>query len=315
MTRNPVFLLALAVVLTGCYQVAPRASQNESVLATPTRLPNLRPAKTIVVDGSAIVGGIARSLARGFDGFTPGYNVQIGTAGTLDGFRLFCDDKTDIQGAIRLMDSGESADCTRNGVEYIQLTIAYDALAVVGDAPLDGCISASELAYIYNQDPAKLTWAGVRAGLPPIPVRIFAPSADSAAAQFFAEKVLDNRRSVRAGNIRELINKGGGIGYLSLTEARRLDGKLPILAVDDGSSCTSPTDQAIWDGSYAFLSRPLYLYLNRESLRRSEVFRFVTYTLSVPGQQHVLDTGFIPAPPKAYRDAQADIDRLLQHEG
>ncbi len=305
-------MMTVAVLLSGCLQIAPGASQNDNPPVSATRAPNPRPANTIVTDGSAIVGGITRSAALGFEGFTPGYIVQIGAAGTRDGFKLFCDDMTDIQGAIRPMDANESADCARSAVDFVELTVAYDALVVIGDVPLQNCISASELAYVYTHDVAKLTWRDVRAGLPLLPVKLFSPPPESAATQFFVERALNGQKSVRVGSIQNLITEGGGIGYLPLAEAQKLNGRLPILAVDDGSGCTSPSEQAVWDRSYSFLSRPLYLYVNRESLRRSEVFRFVTYLLSTSRQQCIRDAGFIPASPDTYRDEQNEIDRTLR---
>jgi phosphate transport system substrate-binding protein len=306
-------MLISATLLAGCYQVSPHASQPDGVPQTPVRVPNVRPMNTTVVDGSAIVAGIVRNVALGFEGFTPGYPVQIGSVGTRDGFNLFCADRTDIQAAVRLMDANESAACTRNGVDAIQLIIAYDVLAVIGDVPLGGCISASELRYLYSHDVSKATWRDIRAGLPRAPVRLFAPPADTAAAQFFAERVVGDQsgqKSARPASIQQLVAEGNGIGYLPVPQARKLNGRLQILAVNSGSGCTPPTDQATWDGSYSFLSRPLYLYVNRESVRRSEVFRFLSYLLSVPGKQHVLEAGFIPAPPEVYGEAQAEIDRV-----
>jgi phosphate transport system substrate-binding protein len=305
-------MIIVAMLLSGCYQVAPQASQSDTAPATPTRLPNLRPPRTVVVDGSAIVGGIARHIALGFAAFTPGYTVQVDAAGTRDGFKLFCDDGTDVQGAIRLMDAGESADCTRNGVSILQITLAFDALAVVGDAPVEGCISRSELAFVYSHDTSALTWHDIRAALPSVPIRVFAPSADTAAAQFFAERVLTNRTPARADTMPRLIANGGGIGYLPLVEAQQRGGRLPVLAVDSGSGgCTVPSEQAIWTGSYSLLSRPLYLYINRDSLRRVEVFRFVSYALSAPGQQRIRDAGFTLASPDTYATAQIELDRTF----
>ncbi len=107
-----------------------------------------------------------------------------------------------------------------------------------------------------------------------------------------------------------MIAEGDGIGYLALIDARRLAGRLPIIAVDSGAGCTAPSEETVWNGSYSFLSRPLYLYINRQSLRRSEVYRFISYLLSVPGQARANDSGFLSAPPEAYRDAQAEVDRL-----
>ncbi len=303
-------MLIVALALAGCYESAPAGSQGPGATTVPTHLPKPRPTDTTVVDGSAIVGAILHRAALGFQGFTPGYNVQINTSGTRDGFTLFCDDRTDVQAAIRPMDGSESAACARGGVEFIRLTLGYDALAVVSDAPLGGCISASELVYVYTHDPVKLTWRDVRAALPSTPVKVFALPAETAAAQFFAERVIGSQRAAHVLDLQQLVTKGGGIGYLPLPEARKLNGRLSILSVDSGSGCTAPAEQTIWDGTYSLLSRPLYMYVNRESLRRSEVLRFVSYTLSVPGQQFIQDAGFIPASSGTYREAQAEIDRV-----
>ncbi len=303
-------LLSLLPLLSACYQVAPDASQN--IAPTQVHIPNVRLANTVLVDGSAIVAVLLKNEVKGFASFTPGYNVEIGNAGTNDGFTLFCEDKTDIQMAVRAMSGDEAAACLRNGLDYLQLTVAYDVLAVIGDAPLNGCISATELTFLYTHDTTKLNWSNVRSGLPSVPIKIFAPSGQTAAAQFFAEQMLQGKQSLVVPDIQGLITGGSGIGYLSFVEARKLNGRLPILAVDSGTGCTMPSEQTVWDGSYALLSRPLYLYINRQSARRSEVFRFLSYALSVTGQSRIGNVGFLGAPPKTYEDAQTELDHANQ---
>jgi phosphate transport system substrate-binding protein len=262
------------------------------------------------------VGEITRSLALGFEGFTPGYTIKMGTAGTREGFALFCNDKTDIQQAVRVINGEESALCLRHGVNYLHITIAYDVLVVIGHAPVGECISATELAALYIQNTSHLgqalTWAEVRGGLPTTAVKVFAPPDETAAAQFFAERVLNGKPGVPVPDIKQLITGGDGLGYLPLAQARKLAGRLPILTVDSGGGCTAPSEESVWDNSYSYLSRPLYLYVNRESLRRSEVFRFMTYALSIPAQQRISDAGFLPAPPSVYRDVQTEIDHASQ---
>lgn len=307
-------LLNLLLVLTGCYQVAPEANlASQSSTPTPVRVSQPRPANTVVVDGSAIVAVLVKNVELGFESFTPGYAVEIGNAGTSAGFNLFCEDKSDIQMAVRAMSGDEVANCLRHGVDYLQIPIAYDALAVVSDTPIGNCVSATELTFLYTHDTAKLNWDDIRSGLAHAPVRIFAPPGQTAAAQFFAEQVLQGKQSIVVPDIQKLITDGNGLGYMPLVQARQLNGRLPILSVDDGTGCVAPSENTVWDSSYSFLSRPLYLYLNRQSLRRSEVFRFMSYALSVPGQQRIGDAGFITVPTKVYEDAQADLDRLNQN--
>jgi phosphate transport system substrate-binding protein len=313
--RLPLFFIlsTLVLFLTACYQVAPDNNPgSQSSTPTPVHVPQSRPTNTIIVDGSAIVASLLKNVELGFESFTPGYTVQIGNAGTSDGFTLFCQDKSDIQMALRTINGNETADCLRHGIDYLQLTIAYDVLAVVGDLSIGDCISATELTFLYTHDTTTLKWSDVRNSLPATPVKVFAPSGQTAAAQFFVEQVLQGKQSVTVPDIQGLVTAGSGIGYMPLVQARKLNGRLLILSVDDGSGCTVPSEKTVWDGSYSFLSRPLYLYINRQSLRRSEVFRFMSYVLSVPGQQRIGDAGFLPAPPKTYEDAQADLDHTNQ---
>src|SRR5258708_27855740 len=188
--RSLALLLPLLSILAACYEVAPDTGRSATLAP---RVPNPRPPNTIVVDGSAIVGVLIRSVALGLQAISPGDTIQLGNSGTRDGFTLLCNDKTDIQEAVRAINTDETAACLRNRIDTLQITIGYDALAIIGDAPVQGCISASELAYIYTHDTANLQWNDVRSGLQAAPVRGFAPAPQTAAAQFFAEQVLNSQ--------------------------------------------------------------------------------------------------------------------------
>ena len=56
-------MLSLLVVLSGCYQAAPGVAPETNPPSAPIHVPEPRPTKTVVTDGSAIVGEITRSLA------------------------------------------------------------------------------------------------------------------------------------------------------------------------------------------------------------------------------------------------------------
>src|SRR5579859_4782187 len=179
-SRSPIWpkvvaCLLLSGLLAGCYQAAPGAVSNDSQPGIVVHVPNPRPAKTVLVGGSAIVGTAMNVLAQNFGNFMPGYSVQVTNSGTTSGFKLLCEDKVDVEDAVRPMNTDEMQVCAHNGIDYTQFDIAYDALAVLGDAPVGGCISSSELAYIYTHDTS--TWAVIRPGLPAVPIIVYAPPA------------------------------------------------------------------------------------------------------------------------------------------
>jgi phosphate transport system substrate-binding protein len=304
MRNQLVVCLVILMVLSACYQTAPTINPT----LTAFRQPFPRPANTVIVGGSAIVGRVMRNVASGFERFTPGYNIQITESGTKEGFRLFCEDRTDIQMAVRTMSTAESSSCVRNRIHFLQITLAYDALALIGNAPVEDCISISELKFIYTQ--SSLTWQTIRTKLPTQLVKVYAPPQQTA-VEFFNERILQGIKPVKTEPIQKLIAEGNGLGYLPLATVQKLNGRVPLIALDSGSGCTLPTDEAIWDGSYA-LGRPLYLYINRQSLQRSEVLRFMTFTLSALGQVSIREEEFLPASLQMYKDAQRELDQARE---
>ncbi|MCY3639346.1 MAG: phosphate ABC transporter substrate-binding protein, partial [Chloroflexi bacterium] len=49
--------------------------------------------------------------------------------------------------------------------------------------------------------------------------------------------------------------------------------------VDSGSGCVLPTSESIENGSYSPLSRPLFIYVSKQSMERPEVKAFVEFYL------------------------------------
>ena len=68
-----------------------------------------------------------------------------------------------------------------------------------------------------------------------------------------------------------------------------------------------PTEESIEDGTYTPLSRPVYIYVNKESLGRAEVAMFVEYYLTT-GAEFIPDVGYIRMPQGEY-DAALRIVR------
>jgi phosphate transport system substrate-binding protein len=61
------------------------------------------------------------------------------------------------------------------------------------------------------------------------------------------------------------------------------------------------------DGSYAPLSRPIFVYVAKSALQRPEVKAFLEYFLSAEGRELVEAVGYVPLPAKAYELAEARV--------
>jgi phosphate transport system substrate-binding protein len=83
------------------------------------------------VDGSSTVAPITAAVAEEFQTEYPDVRVPVGISGTGGGFKKFCAGETDISDASRPIKESETAECEANGIEYIELPVAFDGLSVM----------------------------------------------------------------------------------------------------------------------------------------------------------------------------------------
>jgi phosphate transport system substrate-binding protein len=84
----------------------------------------------VTIDGSSTVFPVSEAFAEEFQ-IDTGVRVTVGISGTGGGFRRFCRGETDITGASRPISASEMEACEAAGIEFIELPIALDALAVI----------------------------------------------------------------------------------------------------------------------------------------------------------------------------------------
>ena len=86
----------------------------------------------IKIDGSSTVFPITEAVAEEFQKEKGGQvKVTVGISGTGGGFKKFVRGEIDISDASRPILSEEMAQAKANGIEYIELPVAFDALTVV----------------------------------------------------------------------------------------------------------------------------------------------------------------------------------------
>jgi phosphate transport system substrate-binding protein len=272
-------------------------------------------AQTVKIDGSSTVFPIAEAVAEEFQKAKRGtMKVTVGISGTGGGFKKFCRGETDISNASRPILRAEMDDCRKNGVEYMEMPVAYDALTVVIN-PKNTFIKSmtvTELRKIW--EPAaqnKITrWNQVNPAWPNAPIKLFGAGADSGTFDYFTEAINGKSKASRGDftaseddnvlvqGVSRDVNSLGYFGY-AYFEANRDKLKAVPIVEKDGKAAVAPSTETVVNGSYQPLSRPIFIYVNSKSARKPEVREFVDF-FNKNAPTLVKEVKYVPLPPKAY---------------
>jgi len=282
-------VLAVAVILVaGCG----REENSASTAGTPTAggtTANL--SGRIEVDGSSTVGPFVTAGAEDFQAQNSGIQVTVGISGTGGGFERFCAGETDISDASRpIKDDEEVPVCQKNGIEYTELQIANDGIAVVVNNENDWatCLTVEQLKKIWEPDSKVKSWKDIDASFPDEALTLAGPGTDSGTFDFFTNEINGEEGASRTDYqateddnviVQAVEGDKGGLGYFGLSYFEQNKENLKDVQVDGGSGCVTPSTETVQDGSYTPLSRPLFIYVKNTSLAKPEVKAFVQYLL------------------------------------
>jgi phosphate transport system substrate-binding protein len=271
-------------------------------------------AQTVRIDGSSTVFPISEAVAEEFQKFTRGkVRVTVGISGTGGGFKKFCRGETDISNASRPILKSEMANCAKNGIKYMEMPVAYDAITVVVH-PKNAFLSTVTIDELKKMwEPAaqgKVTnWNQVNPSWPDAPIKLFGAGADSGTFDYFTEAVTGKSKSSRGDftaseddnvlvqGISRDINAIGFFGYSYYAENRD---KLKALAISwKGSKAIGPTLETVVNGTYQPLSRPIFIYVNAQAAQKAEVKQFVEY-FNRNAEKLTKEVKYVPLPPTAY---------------
>jgi len=263
----------------------------------------------IEIDGSSTVGPLTTAAAEAYRGEQPNVNVTVGISGTGGGFERFCANETDISNASRPIDEEEEVPlCAEAGVDYTEFQVGVDALTVVANTENDWaeCLTVEQLATIWGPDAeGKVTnWNQVDPSFPDQELVLAGPGTDSGTFDYFTDEINGEEGASRSDytaseddnvTVQAVAGDPGGLGYLGYTYFEENMDSLKAVEIDGGEGCVEPSVETARDGTYAPLSRPLFIYVKNESLARPEVFGFVEYFLT-NSIQLAEDALFIPVP-------------------
>ena len=219
---------ALAVVAVGCGGDDDSSSSGDLITA----------------DGSSTVGPFATKAAEDWKA-SGGSEVTVGISGTGGGFERFCVGETDISNASRQIDEDEAAICEENGIEYVELRVATDALTNVVNLENDwaSCLTVEQLNAIWKPKSTVTNWNQVDPSYPDQPLKLYGAGTDSGTFDYFTDVINGEEGASRTDfsateddnvTVQGVSGDKGALGYFGFSYFEENQDKLKALEVDAG---------------------------------------------------------------------------------
>lgn len=252
---------------------------------------------TIILDGSSTVYPISRDMAVAYEQICSSVHIRVCFSGTGKGFQQFSVGSIDIANASRPIKETEIEHCNTNGIQFFELPIGYDAIAVVVSRQNTWArtITTKQLAQIWAADAQGiiLRWNQIHPDWPDEPLHLFGPDKASGTFDYFTKAIngtvgvcrSDYTDSDDDDFLAEAIaGDPYALGYFGLSYYVANSDRLNALAVDDeddtnGAGPQMPSAENVLNETYQPLARPLFIYVSEIAVRQSQVHDFVRFYL------------------------------------
>lgn len=248
----------------------------------------------------------------------PEVNVTVGFSGTGGGFKKSTAGEIEISDASRPIKEEEKAAAQKNGIEFIELKVAIDGLAVVVNKENDFVdhLTVEELKKIWEPNSKVKYWSDVRKGWPKEEIKLYGPGTDSGTFDYFTGEIVGEEGASRSDYTASeddnvLVTGVAGdkyaLGYFGYAYYEANKDKIRAVPIDSGNGPVEPTTETINEGKYTPLSRPLYIYVNKEFYEtRPEVKAFVQYYMENVSKT-AQEVGYIPLPENVLAEQKAKL--------
>ena len=279
------------------------------------------PAALITLDGSSTVFPIAEAVAEEYGKANPNVRTPtVGISGTGGGFQKFCRGETDISNASRPIRPAEIEACQKAGIEYIEVPIAYDGIAIVVNPKNTWAdsITVAELKTMWAPEAqGKIArWNQIRPSWPNREIRLFGAGVDSGTYDYFTEATVGKEGASRGDFtsseddnviVQGVASDELALGFLPLAYVEENRERLKVVPVDDakgdnGGGPIAPSAETVRGGTYQPLSRPLFIYVARKAADRPEIQQFVEMFFS--RDDLVREVGYIELTPQIHELAR-----------
>jgi phosphate transport system substrate-binding protein len=265
----------------------------------------------INIDGSSTVFPVAEQISDEFKQANSGVQISASQAGTGAGFTKFIAKEVDICDASRVVTADEDAKLKAAGIDYIEVPIAFDGLSVVVNPKNTWLtsITTAELKKAWDADSTVKQWSDLRAGFPAKPITFYGPDTSHGTFDYFTETINGKKGQQRKDYqkqteynalVQGVASDEGALGYVGYSYYVQNKDKIKAIPVDGGKGPVAPSDETILNGSYAPLSRPLFMYVAKSAYdSKPQIKAFIDYVLN-KGIGAIKDSGYVPLPDSAY---------------
>lgn len=262
----------------------------------------------IKIDGSSTVYPITQAVAEEFNKENPDVNITVGISGTGGGFKKFVVGETDINDASRKVKSEEVEKAKANGIDMMELEVAYDGIAIVVNKDNNWVddITTEELKKIWDKDSKVVYWSDVRPEWPKEKIKLYGPGTDSGTFDYFTAEINGEEKRIRTDYtaseddnvlVQGVAGDKYAMGFFGHSYYEENKDNLKALKING----VEPTTENIRNGSYKPLSRPLFIYVNTKSLERPELKAFVKFYLE-KAKDLVEQVGYVPLEDAKYQE-------------
>ena len=253
--------------------------------------------------GSDTLVNVAQAWAESYREVHSNVAVAVSGGGSGTGISAMINGTVDIANASREMRNREVQAARDNGIEPVEHTVGFDALAVYvhQDNPLDS-FSIAQLADIYGEGGTLERWSQLGVEVPGCDsdeIIHISRQNNSGTYVYFQETALGDTGEYKLGSLdmhgsKDVVdlvkNTPCAIGYSGLAYATE-HVKMPCISSDVGGDCVAPSVGTAIDGTYP-VARPLFMYTAGEP--EGAVKEYMDWILSDEGQSIILDKGYAP---------------------
>ena len=278
----------------------------------------------ITINGSSTVYPVSQAMGEEFMNLHKGVDISVGESGTGPGLKLFAEGKLDIADASRPIKPAEAAACKAVNVEYVELKVAIDGLSVVVNPENDWCkaLTVAQLKALWSPDSKIKKWKELNDAWPDESIDLYGADHASGTFDYFTEAIVGKSKSSRTDYtpstddnvlVKGVAGNKFSLGYFGYAYYAENKSKLKVLSIaagDDVAAAVAPTEATILDGTYKPLSRPLYIYVNKSSLKNPQVAEFVKYYLN-DGQSWVKTVRYVQLPAAELDAARKTLSEAL----
>jgi phosphate transport system substrate-binding protein len=267
----------------------------------------------IKIDGSSTVYPITEAVTEEFIQEYPRVRITVGVSGTGGGFDKFCRGEIEISNASRSIKPSEVQQCNQQNIEYVELSVAYDGMAVLVHPDNDWVdhLTVEELKKIWRPEAQDevTRWNQIRPEWPDEEIHLFGPGVASGTYDYFTEAVVGesgkSRGDFTASEDDNVLVQGistdkYSLGFFGFAYYEENQNKLKLVPIDNGNGPVTPSIQTVKEGTYAPLSRPIFIYVKKEATKAPEVNKYVTFYLQ-NAPELTKQVGYIPMTDEEYQ--------------